>query len=159
MISGFISQLIDEKLTTVAELEEVTGRSTSTIYRWINQESSPDCQDIHNMLRYLKNPVATRRLMSLITADLPVIIEWLETHQKRAIETVSEKQTASREVVAVTILALECVCELLHQEHEALEDNEVSSEEYTKLIRLIDDALSHLVESKQQLGHLVAHRR
>ena len=159
MISEFINLLIEEKSTTIAELEEVTGRSMSTIYRWINQESNPDCQDIHNMLRYLKNPTATRKLLNLLTADLPVIIEWLEENQKRALQTTSEKRAASRETVAVTILALECVCELLRGQHDAFEDHEISDKEYAKLVGHTDDALAHLVESKQQLGLLLTHRK
>ena len=159
MISGFINQLVEEKLTTIPELEEVTGRSASTIYRWINRESTPDCQDIHKILRYIKNPAATRKLLSLMTADLPVIIEWLEEQKQQAITTVPQRRAANRETVAVTILALECVADLLHQEHNALENDEVSDKEYTKLVGLIDDAMSYLMKSKQQLGNLLTRRK
>ena len=36
MFGRIIRHLLDNKMTTIKEIEEVTGRGSSTIYRWIN---------------------------------------------------------------------------------------------------------------------------
>ncbi len=158
MIESFINQLVKEDLTTIQELEEITGRSTSTVYRWINNEGSLDCVDFHNLLRYMKNPAATRGLLGLMTAELPVVISWLETQEEKAFSDSLDRSNAARETVAATVLALECVSMLLTQQHTTLEDDQINREEYSRFIGLIDDAVAHLVQSKQQLKILLTER-
>jgi len=81
MFGTIIRELIDRKLTTLKELEEVTGRGTSTIYRWINDESEPHFTDVRLLVRQLEKPEAKRTLVGLLTSDLPIVVDWLHEEE------------------------------------------------------------------------------
>ncbi len=65
MIAMVIRRLLDAKLTTVKELEEVTGRGTSTIYRWLNGESEPQYSDVRLIVRHMRDPEAQRTTLNV----------------------------------------------------------------------------------------------
>ena len=77
MFGSIVCQLLDQKLTTLKELEEVTGRGTSTVYRWKNGESEPHYTDMRLLIRHLGSPDARRSILGqkdLLKVYLRIVI-------------------------------------------------------------------------------------
>jgi len=68
MLSSALRRLVEEKLTTVDEIGELAGVSTSTVYRWIAGQSQPHFDSIRLLVRHLSNPAAQRALLTAFTA-------------------------------------------------------------------------------------------
>ena len=49
-LKGILEVLLEEKLTSVDEMAELTHRSESTVRRWVRRESWPDVIDFHALI-------------------------------------------------------------------------------------------------------------
>ncbi len=150
MLGHVIRHLLDNKLTTIKEIEEVTGRGSSTIYRWINDESDPHHNDMRLMIRHMRNPDARRTTLSLLTSDLPVVINWI------ADDAASEPDTGDHrgghEVLDRSLIALDCLTHALSEGNDALRRKELTKESYIKLVAMVDETIHHLTASKNMLN-------
>ncbi len=147
MFGHVIRHLLDNKLTTIKELEEVTGRGSSTVYRWINDESDPHHTDMRLMLRHMRNPDARRTTLGLLTSDLPVVINWI------ADDTEPQGDTRDgHEVLDRSLIALDCLTHALSEGNDALRRKELTKESYIKLISMVDETIHHLTASKNMLN-------
>lgn len=63
MISAALSNIIEQKLTTVGEISELAGVSPSTVYRWINGQTQPPYDAVRLLIRHLPDPQAQRVLL------------------------------------------------------------------------------------------------
>ena len=154
MFGTIIRSLLDEKLTTIKEIEEVTGRGSSTIYRWMNGESEPHHTDMRLLIRHLDKPQASRRILSLLTADLPIVINWIHD-EAEAMEKEAGQRAEGHEVLDQSLLALDCLTHALSEGNEALRKQELSKEAYVKLVTLVDETIHHLTASKNMLQRYV----
>ncbi len=150
MFGPIIRHLLDNKLTTIKEIEEVTGRGSSTIYRWINDESDPHHTDMRLLIRHMSNPEARRSILSLLTADLPIVINWVIQ------EPVPDRdddaaESGGHEVLDRSLLALDCLTHALSEGNDALRRRKLTKESYIKLISLVDQTIHHLTSSKNLL--------
>ena len=155
MFGTIIRNLLDNKLTTIKEIEEVTGRGSSTIYRWINSESEPHHTDMRLLIRHMTSPEARRTLLSLLTADLPIVINWIQEKDPRADEPASasadQRLEDGYEVLNQSLLALDCLGHALTEGNEALRTQQLSKDAYVKLVSLVDETIRHLTASKNML--------
>lgn len=148
-----IRSLLDGKLTTIRELEEVTGRGSSTIYRWMNSESEPQHTDMRLLLRHMKSEEARRTLLSLLISDLPVVISWIDDlDDDGGASGAREGQREGHEVLDRSLLALDCLSDALSEGSEAIRKQELSRESYIKLVRLVDETIRHLTASRNLLN-------
>ena len=150
MFGPIIRHLLDNKLTTIKEIEEVTGRGSSTIYRWINDESDPHHTDMRLLIRHMSNPEARRSILSLLTADLPIVINWVIQ------EPVPDRdddaaESGGHEVLDRSLLALDCLTHALSEGNDVLRRQKLTKESYIKLISLVDQTIHHLTSSKNLL--------
>ena len=154
MLGSIIRYLLDNKLTSLKELEEVTGHGTSTLYRWMNGESEPHFTDMQLLIRQLK-PEARRALVGMITSDLPIVVNWLTDDEGLKAEDESGKRHDGHEVLERTILALDCVTHAISEEHDAIRNQTLPRRAYGDLVRLMNDAIRHLTASKNMLEKYV----
>ncbi len=150
MFGTIIRNLLDHKLTSIKELEEVTGRGSSTIYRWMNGESEPHHTDMRLLIRHLKNPQASRTILSLLTSDLPIVINWIHDEAEAA-DTPTDERTEGHEVLDQSLLALDCLTHALSEGNDALRKQQLTKESYVKLVTLCDETIRHLTASKNML--------
>jgi hypothetical protein len=151
MFGTIIRQLLDEKLTSLKELEEVTGRGTSTIYRWINDETEPHFTDVRLLVRHLDKPEARHTLVGLLTADLPIVVDWLAEESRKDWQDEPDAQRAGHEVLERSLFALDCLSDALSEGNEAIRKQDLSKSSYVKIITLIDETIRHLTSAKNQL--------
>lgn len=152
-----IRHLLDAKLTTLKELEEVTGRGTSTIYRWMNGESEPHFTDMRLLVRHLSNPKARRTMVAMMTSDLPIVVNWVG-EDDFIVEDEKGARHDGHDVLDRTIVALECLTHVIAEEHEAVRSGEVSAASFASLVTLMDDAIRHITASKSLLQQYVSAR-
>ncbi len=152
MFGPIIRHLLDNKLTTIKEIEEVTGRGSSTIYRWINNESDPHHTDMRLLIRHMSNPQARRSILNLLTADLPIVINWISEHptpDDDKDDSVSDR--GGHEVLDRSLIALDCLTHALSEGNDALRRQSLTKESYIKLVSLVDETIHHLTTSKNML--------
>ena len=137
-------------MTTIKELEEVTGRGSSTIYRWINDESDPHHTDMRLMIRHMRNPDARRTTLSLLTSDLPVVINWIAEDTEPEGDTGENR--GGHEVLDRSLIALDCLTHALSEGNDALRRKELTQESYIKLVSMVDETIHHLTASKNMLN-------
>ncbi len=150
MFGPIIRHLLDNKLTTIKEIEEVTGRGSSTIYRWINDESDPHHTDMRLLIRHLSTPEAQRTILSLLTADLPIVINWIADEGTPDNEN-DPGERGGHEILDRSLLALDCLTHALSEGNEALRRQTLTKESYIKLLSLVDETIHHLATSKNML--------
>ncbi len=150
MFGHVIRHLLDNKLTTIKEIEEVTGRGSSTIYRWINDESDPHHTDMRLMIRHMRNPDARRTILNLLTADLPVVINWIAEDKEPEGDTGENR--GGHEVLDRSLIALDCLTHALSEGNDALRRKELTKESYIKLVSMVDETIYHLTASKNMLN-------
>lgn len=149
MFGHIIRYLLDNKLTTIKEIEEVTGRGSSTVYRWINDESDPHHTDMRLLIRHLRNPEARRAVLNELTSDLPIVINWIADDAAAEAGTGAERD--GHEVIERSLLALDCLTHALSEGNEALRRKELTKDAYVKLVSLVDETIRHLTASKNML--------
>ena len=152
MFGPIIRHLLDNKLTTIKEIEEVTGRGSSTIYRWINNESDPHHTDMRLLIRHMSSPQARRSILSLLTADLPIVINWIAEHPTPDVQSDdSVTDRGGHEVLDQSLIALDCLTHALSEGNDALRRQTLTKESYIKLVSLVDETIHHLTTSKNML--------
>ena len=156
MLEAYIRHLVEHDLTSVNEIEEITGRGTSTVYRWISGESEPHYGDVRALVRGLAKPEARRTLVGLLASDLPVIVTWLSADAP-APELETELQGAGHDALEKALLALDYITDGLAQGHQAIRQQALPADRYTRLVELIDHAIHNLTTSKNLLKKYVNH--
>ena len=152
MFGRIIRHLLDNKMTTIKEIEEVTGRGSSTIYRWMNSESEPHHTDMRLLIRHLGTPEARRTLLSLLTADLPIVINWISEHPTPdGDDDDSVTDRGGHEILDRSLIALDCLTHALSEGNDALRRQTLTKESYIKLVSLGDETIHHLTTSKNML--------
>ncbi len=150
MFGHIIRHLLDTKQTTIKEIEEVTGRGSSTIYRWINDESDPHHNDMRLLIRHMKNPDARRNILDLLTSDLPVVINWIADESMTDVDTGDDR--GGHEVIERSLIALDCLTHALSAGNDALRRKELTKDSYVKLLSLMNETIHHLTASKNMLN-------
>ena len=150
MFSHIIRHLLDNKKTTIKEIEEVTGRGSSTIYRWINDESDPHHNDMRLLIRHMRNPDARRNILDMLTSDLPVVINWIADDAMMDGDIGAER--GGHEVIERSLIALDCLTHALSAGNDALRRKELTKDSYVKLLSLVNETIHHLTASKNMLN-------
>ncbi len=159
MHGQIIRRLLDEKLTTLKEIEQVTGRGTSTLYRWMRGESEPHASDLRNLIRDIRDPRAKRFIVSLLTADLPIVVNWIEQEQSITQKLDAGKHHDQNDAVDTSIQAMRSVTDLIvAQRQSAQAGKQMTDQTYSELIRHIDDSISQLTLTRMLLDR-VMHKR
>jgi len=152
MLANTLQHLVQDKLVTVREMAELTGRGESTVYRWISGESQPDFEEVRLLTRRLKNAEARRRLAEMFTSGMPVTVEW-----RTDVEDITEGEQRGEpaEAMDAGLAALRDVTDVLEQERDMMRSGQVAESAAVRTIASIDAAIRHLLVSK---GILVRHR-
>lgn len=147
---GLIAQLIQSGLTTVEEIAAVTGRSESTVRRWVNQRTVLDAIDFHLIVTGVKNDEARRRLIYLLLGSLPVAVEW------RDLEGTTDDATPHDHATD----AVYHVARLLKRLQSATSrDNAVSDADIDEFRTIAGDAIDSVMRTRDQFLSRARKRR
>jgi len=149
VLGRVIRELVHEKLTTIDEIEEITGRSASTVYRWMNDESEPYFSDVRRLIRNMKNAEARRAMLQRLAADLPLTIEWSDDDDDLGAE--AEDGRAGHEVLDRALLALDCVTHALSEGNEAIREQRLTMNAYDSIQARLSEAIRYLSACRKML--------
>lgn len=149
LLGTIVRHLVDNELATVREIEEITGRGTSTVYRWIKGEGVPQYGDLRALVRGLEKPEARKVIVSLLASDLPVVVSWADDLDP---EAEAEAPRDGQDVIAKSLLALQCLTDVLSEEHGAVNRGELTAEGHAKMVELIDATIRYLTISRTLLA-------
>ena len=140
MISQVLDELVKRKAVSVQELCDATGRSESTIYRWLSGDTRPDFDDVFDMIRKLASTDARKELVLLLAQDLPVSIQWLEDAGSLSDDAPKKPLL---DVADLALLPNESMVQLLKRHHEALRDGKVDEGPRKRMIALAEACSSY----------------
>lgn len=150
VLGRVIRELVHEKLTTIDEIEEITGRSASTVYRWMNDESEPYFSDVRRLIRNMKRPEARRAMLQRLAADLPLTIEWADDDADDLLGDVEDGR-AGHEVLDRALLALDCVTHALSEGNEAIREQRLTANAYDSIQARLSEAIRYLSACRKML--------
>lgn len=146
---GILQVLIDEQLTTVTELAQLTRRSESTVRRWVRRDSWPDVVDFYAIVTGLHNDEARRRLVYRMLGELPVAVTWSDPAHA---EGANEIDYATNAIYHVARLMRKI-------RHFAAEDRELTAEEKMEIETIASEAASDIMASRDTLVNRKSRRR
>ncbi|MBI1336298.1 MAG: hypothetical protein GC164_04980 [Phycisphaera sp.] len=149
MLAKLLKSLINKGLVTVTEIAQVTGRAQSTVYRWVNDESKPEFEDIRLLVRRLSHTDARKSLLRFFTSDLPVIVTWMTDEKQLDPESLPDVGTGTREALDLSLLALDSLSQVLIDQRRALQEGRLDWVECDETCQHLDNAIEYLSVSKQ----------
>jgi len=153
MLNSLLARLVEEKLTSVREIAELTGRGESTVYRWLSRQSQPDFDDIRLLVRHLNSTEAQQRLIELFASGLPIVIEWKDEQRP------AEEQTDVFDALDFSLLALETFTDALARQRAIMRQSEQIEQGITESVALIDKTIQRLTTAKNILVDQAPRRR
>ncbi len=156
MIGPVLRGLVERGVLSVREIEEVTGRGESTVYRWLSGRTRPDYLDVRAMLE-LTGPDVRRELLGALLQDLPVTLIWHEAEADA--DTPPGADEVVQRAMDRSVEALRGMTELLAEERELLNQGGVTREHCVQLAARVDAIVQQLWESRRMLSATTARRR
>lgn len=155
MLAQTLQRLVNDKLTNVREIAELTGVASSTVYRWLSGESIPDFETVRMLVRQLPNNEAKEAIITTFVAGTPYrtfhVDADLDVNQDGAIDlndaldaSINSVKSASD---SLTSIRLNC--------NDESEVRHGASQAVTSL----DEAIRQCATAQQVLVHLVEENR
>jgi transcriptional regulator with XRE-family HTH domain len=157
MLSRTLQQLVDRKLTTAREMGELTGVSTSTVYRWIAGQSQPDFDAIRLLVRLLPNPAAQEALLRVVTAGT----DWKLDRLELELDINGDGRVDAADALDASIAAVKHVADSLTQVRAKCCDDAqpANAEDTLALISELGDAMTHCTIAQRVLLAMAEQRR
>jgi len=151
MLGSVVEQLLQRKLTTMKEIEYLTGRGRSTIYRWMRGETQPTTVDLYNLLHGLASAEARHTALQLFAGDLPVVIQWCESEDDGQKDRSENSPTT---IVQKTTEALRFVVDALTAELALLSNSKADPMTYARTIASMDEAIRAITAGREVLRRM-----
>ena len=103
----------------------------------------------------MKKPEARRTLIGMLASDLPVVIDFLPEEMDAIRQHKPGEEDIGQEAIDRSLLALECMAHILIQQRDAVREENITEESYLNVVKLIDNAIHYLTNSKNMLRKLV----
>ncbi len=149
MIADALQTIINRRLTTVREIEEVTGRASSTVYRWLSRESEPGWSDVRSLLTGLHHPQARQSLLDDMVSELPVSVTWFDAQPDGEHPTPTPVE-AQDEAVQAMIACVREVGAALQEVHKVARS--AGNGSATHAVSQLDTALRRMLAVRQFLA-------
>ena len=156
MLHRTLQQMIDRKLTTAKEMGELTGVSTSTIYRWIAGQSQPDFDAVRLLVRLLPNPAAQEMLLRVVTAGT----DWKLDRMQLDLDLNKDGRVDAADALDASIAAVRHAADSLAQVRATCgEDKQPDAEQTLALMTELGDAMTHCTIAQRVLLDMAEQRR
>ena len=141
-----LQKLIHNRHTSIRELQQLTGRSLSTVYRWLSGQADPSWRDIQRMLSGMRSVTAQQEILRVFTSELPVAMMWtqIETPTKQ-----NGHNKTTRDEIDLTLAAVHTATDLLQLQRQLVLQKCVSSETYQEMAGRVDTAINQLLTSRE----------
>lgn len=158
MISAALTNIIEQKLTTVGEISELAGVSPSTVYRWINGQTQPPYDAIRLLIRHMPDARAQRILLLYTIRGTP----WQLRGPHETLDVNGDGQIDSNDALDSMIRIVRQASMSLSQIRDALREKPLTSQELMEAVETLEDVaiesclaqqiLARIQESHQRAG-------
>lgn len=146
--SQFFMQQVEEQALTPKEVSHLTGRSMSTVYRWLRGRTVPDIESMALLIRGLSQPMR-EKLLGWFLSDLPLHVEWADPSVAKMTGSMgaNRAKTLAQETVIQTLSRL---LKLIEQKGESAgKSDTLTPREYEQLVGMLDEIIQQLVKVKR----------
>lgn len=133
MIDLVLRRMIDEKLTTVQELGDLTGVAPSTVYRWMAGQSEPDYKQLRMLLVHLPNVRAQELVLQALTAGT----HWRAESEKVELDVNNDGRIDGFDALDVAIQSVQDSTDSLGRIRETCRTGKITREEVEKISDLL----------------------
>jgi transcriptional regulator with XRE-family HTH domain len=133
MIDLVLRRMIDEKLTTVQELGDLTGVAPSTVYRWMAGQSEPDYKQLRMLLVHLPNIRAQELVLQALTAGT----HWRAESEKVELDVNNDGRIDGFDALDVAIQSVQDSTDSLGRIRETCRTGKITREEVEKISDLL----------------------
>ena len=137
MISKTLQHLINEQHTSAREISELTGVSTSTVYRWIADESQPDFNSMRLLLRHLPTRAGQEALLTAFAGGTA----WQFVQHECELDVDDDGDVDADDALDAAIHATKAATRSLEQVREAGRDERFSSDETLRVVSTLNHAI------------------
>lgn len=155
MLTKTLNRLIEKKLTTAREIAELSGVSTSTVYRWIAGQSQPDFDSIRLLVRHLPNKAAQQSLLHTFTMGT----SWQFTRPDLELDVNADGTVDAADALDASVEAVHSSANNLKQLRAAFRDGHADADEVLELIHLLQHTAGQCMVTQQVLVHLMEKRK
>jgi len=142
------SVLAAEHILSPKEVAFYTGKSGSTVYRWLRGDSTPDIDDFVDIVKAAE-PLARERLLAWLSQDLQMRVEWQRSEQDAALADRSLHEVTT-EVKDKTLAVVEKFLEVVRwHETEVGPEQTLSPKQFAALEERLDDVLREVTHIKR----------
>lgn len=156
MLATTLQQMIDRKLTSAAEISELTGVATSTVYRWLHGTSEPDFNAIRLLLRHLPDVNAQRALLDVFTAGTT----WRFFNAETDLDLNQDGRIDHEDAMSASIESVRVAGESLWQlRHHCEALPNLGKSEGTQLVAVVGEVIHHCTIVQRIVTDMVERRK
>ncbi|MEM6755967.1 MAG: helix-turn-helix domain-containing protein [Planctomycetota bacterium] len=155
MLAHALQRLINDERTSAKEIAELTGVSTSTVYRWIAGQSQPDFDSIRMLVRHLPNRDAQEAILGVFVQGTT----WSAVCQEIELDVNHDGQIDAEDALDATIEAVKAAGQSLAAVRAAARSQRLNPDETLELIARLNTVVNRCTVTQRVLVELADQRR
>ena len=146
MLAKPLQRVLDQKLTTAKEIGELSGVSTSTVYRWLAGQSQPDFNAVRLLIRHLPDRSAQREILQSFIGGS----DWHCQHLELELDVNDDGSIDADDALDAVIETVRCAAESLAQIR-AHGHRPMNSDETLAAVSLLGQVVTNCVVTQRVL--------
>jgi hypothetical protein len=155
MLATVLQRLINDELTSAKEVSELTGVSTSTVYRWIAGQSQPEFDAIRMLVRHLPNQQAQEAILGVFCQGT----SWSAVLHELDLDVNHDGNVDAEDALDATIDAVKAAGQSLAAVRAAAKNHQLNPDETLELIAKLNTVVNRCTVTQRVLVELAEHRR
>ncbi|MEM0915145.1 MAG: helix-turn-helix domain-containing protein [Planctomycetota bacterium] len=155
MLAHALQRLINDERTSAKEIAELTGVSTSTVYRWIAGQSQADFDSIRMLVRHLPNRDAQEAILGVFVQGTT----WSAVCQEIELDVNRDGTVDAEDALDATIEAVKAAGQSLAAVRAAARNQRLDPDETLELIAKLNTVVNRCTVTQRVLVELAEQRR
>lgn len=155
MLTHTLQRLINDERTSAKEVAELTGVSTSTVYRWIAGQSQPDFDSIRMLVRHLPDRKAQEAILGVFTQGT----DWSAVCHEMELDVNHDGNVDAEDALDATIDAVKAAGSSLAAVRAAARDQRLSPDDTLELIARLNTVVNRCTVTQRVLVEVADKQR
>jgi len=155
MLAKTLRQLVEQQHTNAKEIGELTGVSTSTVYRWLAGQSQPDFDSVRLLIRHLPKQEAQQAILATVTAGT----SWAVTNNELELDVNHDGQVDVEDAVDSAIGMVRDAAEALERIRASSPTKGLDAEQTLDVVARLNGLAVHCTVTQRVLIELNERRQ
>ncbi|MEO0587768.1 MAG: helix-turn-helix domain-containing protein [Planctomycetota bacterium] len=155
MLAVTLQRLINDEKTSAREIAELTGVSTSTVYRWIAGQSQPDFDAIRLLVRHLPNRECQQAILDVFTQGT----HWSTSCHEMDLDINRDGVVDAEDALDATIEAVRAAGQSLATVRTAARDRRLDPDDTLELMARLNTVINRCTLTQRVLVEMAEQRR